>query len=76
MVGQTIELRVKLTDTVASLKQQIHDEFGIPPGKQTLKADTMLSDGTTLHATNTFAHYNMASGENATVTLCEKSRGK
>lgn len=37
--GQVLSLTLPLTDTVAVVKAKIHDETGMPPGKQKLQCE-------------------------------------
>lgn len=57
LTGQSIALTLGLGETVTAIKGRIHDETGLPPGKQKLQLDSMfLKDG------NTLAYYNVRPG--------------
>jgi len=66
--GQTLTLTLQLQDTVASLKSQIHEAVGMPPGKQKLQYEGMFYKDS-----NTLAYYNIT--PNTVVQLLLKERG-
>ncbi|XP_015795989.1 splicing factor 3A subunit 1 [Tetranychus urticae] len=66
--GQTVNLTLPLTDMVSVIKAKIHEQLGLPPGKQKLQfGSTFIKDS------NTLAFCNIGSG--ATLTLGLKERG-
>jgi ubiquitin len=68
LTGKTIEIEVKLTDTVTSVKDKLADKEGAPPDQQRLiYAGKQLEDGKTL------ADYQIT--DNATVHLVLRQRG-
>ncbi|TRY61622.1 hypothetical protein TCAL_09101 [Tigriopus californicus] len=68
LTGQSIALTLGLGETVTAMKGRIHDETGLPPGKQKLQLDSIfLKDG------NTLAYYNVRPG--MAVGLQIKERG-
>lgn len=66
--GQIVTLTLPLTDMVSVIKAKIHDETGMPPGKQKLQYDGMF-----IKDSNTLAYYNVLQG--GTVLLQVKERG-
>lgn len=66
--GQVLTLTLPLTDTVSVLKAKLHEELGMPPGKQKLQYEGMF-----VKDSNTLAYYNL--GPNATIMLQVKERG-
>ncbi|KAB7496266.1 Splicing factor 3A subunit 1 [Armadillidium nasatum] len=66
--GQLLNLALPLTDPVSVVKARIHDETGLPPGKQKLARDGMFfKDALSL------AYYNIGVG--TTIQLQLKERG-
>lgn len=66
--GQLITIVLPLADTVAVVKSRIHDETGMPPGKQKL-----LWEGLFLKDSNSLAYYNVTPG--SAFQLQVKERG-
>jgi len=66
--GQTIDLTLHVTDQVSVIKAKIHEEIGMPPGKQKLQYE-----GIFIKDSNTLAYYNIGNG--ATIVLGLKERG-
>lgn len=66
--GQMVTLTLPLTDTVSVLKAKLHEELGMPPGKQKLQYEGMF-----VKDSNSLAFYNL--GQNATIVLQVKERG-
>jgi len=66
--GQMIAIVLPLTDSVAVVKSRVHDETGMPPGKQKL-----LFDGLFLKDSNSLAFYNVTPG--SVFQLQVKERG-
>lgn len=66
--GQMLTLTLPLTDTVSVLKAKLHEELGMPPGKQKLQYEGMF-----VKDSNTLAYYNL--GPNSVVVLQVKERG-
>lgn len=68
LTGQTLQVKVKLTDKVSVIKAKIQAEVGLAPGKQVIKVGP-----TTLNNVNSLAFYNISEGKVA--NLSEKKRG-
>lgn len=66
--GQTLMVTLPLTDTISVLKAKLHEELGMPPGKQKLQYEGMF-----VKDSNSLAFYNL--GQNATIVLQVKERG-
>ncbi|KAF0292982.1 Splicing factor 3A subunit 1 [Amphibalanus amphitrite] len=66
--GQALSLTMPLTELVSVVKARLHDETGLPPGKQKL-----LGEGIFFKDSNTLAYYNVANG--STIQLQLKERG-
>ncbi|CAG0922209.1 unnamed protein product [Notodromas monacha] len=66
--GRMVPMTLPLTDTVAVIKAKVHDETGMPPGKQKLH-----QDGLFFKDSNTLAFYNI--GPSSVVVLQLKERG-
>ncbi|KAL1475720.1 hypothetical protein MTO96_037075 [Rhipicephalus appendiculatus] len=66
--GQVLTMTLPLTDTVSVLKAKLHEELGMPPGKQKLQYEGMF-----VKDSNTLAYYNL--GPNSTIVLQVKERG-
>lgn len=66
--GQVLNLTLPLVDTVSTLKGKIHEQIGMPPGKQKLQYE-----GIFVKDSNTLAYYNIANG--STFLLGLKERG-
>lgn len=66
--GQTLNITLQLSDTVATMKALIHEQTGMPPGKQKLQYEGMF-----FKDSNTLAYYNLASGN--VINLLPKERG-
>ncbi|XP_058793939.1 splicing factor 3A subunit 1 [Phymastichus coffea] len=66
--GQTLSLLLQVTDPVSTIKVKIHEQTGMPPGKQKLQYEGMF-----FKDNNTLAYYNLTSG--SVVTLLPKERG-
>lgn len=66
--GQTVTLTLPLTDSVSVLKAKIHEEVGMPPGKQKLQYE-----GFFVKDSNTLAYYNVV--PNGMFVLQLKERG-
>lgn len=66
--GQTLNLTLQLSDSVAVMKSQIHEQTGMPPGKQKLQYEGMF-----FKDSNTLAYYNLSSGN--VINLLPKERG-
>jgi splicing factor 3A subunit 1 len=69
--GQMLSLTMELTDTVTSIKSRIHEELGMPPGKQKLQQETLfLKDAMSL------AYYNVMPGTMMALQLKERGGRK
>ncbi|XP_076067549.1 splicing factor 3a subunit 1 [Oratosquilla oratoria] len=66
--GQTLTLTLPITDPISVVKARIHDETGLPPGKQKL-----VRDGLFFKDSNTLAFYNITPG--SVIQLQLKERG-
>ncbi|PSN58439.1 Splicing factor 3A subunit 1 [Blattella germanica] len=66
--GQLLTLTLPLTDTVAVIKAKIHEETGMPPGKQKLHCEGLF-----FKDSNSLAFYNIMPG--TIVNLQLKERG-
>lgn len=66
--GQTLSITMQPNDTVAAVKARIHEQIGMPPGKQKLQHEGMF-----FKDNNTLAYYNLTSGN--IVNLMPKERG-
>nr|CAD7597344.1 unnamed protein product [Timema genevievae] len=66
--GQYLGLTLPLTDTVAVIKAKIHEETGMPPGKQKLHCEGLF-----FKDSNSLAYYNILPG--TIVNLQLKERG-
>lgn len=66
--GQIITLTLPLTDMVSVIKAKIHEETGMPPGKQKL-----IYEGMFIKDSNTLAYYNVL--PSTTVIVQVKERG-
>lgn len=66
--GQNVTLTLPLTDMVSVLKARLHDETGLPPGKQKLS-----HEGVFFKDSNSLAYYNVTNG--STIQLQLKERG-
>lgn len=42
--GQTLNITLQLSDTVATMKALIHEQTGMPPGKQKLQNEVIIVD--------------------------------
>lgn len=40
--GQTLNITLQLSDTVSTMKAVIHEQIGMPPGKQKLQYEVMI----------------------------------
>lgn len=40
--GQTLNITLQVSDTVATMKALIHEQIGMPPGKQKLQYEVMI----------------------------------
>ncbi|XP_074652831.1 splicing factor 3A subunit 1-like [Tubulanus polymorphus] len=68
LTGQMLTLTLPLTDNVSVIKAKLHEELGMPAGKQKLQ-----HDGLFIKDSNTLAFYNFTRG--AVVQLQLKERG-
>ena len=66
--GQMIQMTLPLSDQVSVIKAKLHEETGMPIGKQKLQMDTLF-----FKDTNTLAYYNIGPG--TVVNLQIKERG-
>ncbi|XP_017764113.1 PREDICTED: splicing factor 3A subunit 1 [Eufriesea mexicana] len=66
--GQTLNITLQISDTVATMKALIHEQTGMPPGKQKLQYEGMF-----FKDSNTLAYYNLTSGN--VINLLPKERG-
>ncbi|XP_001607186.2 splicing factor 3A subunit 1-like [Nasonia vitripennis] len=66
--GQTLQISLQITDSVATMKARIHEQTGMPPGKQKLQYEGMF-----FKDSNSLAYYNLTSGN--VVNLLPKERG-
>lgn len=66
--GQMIQMTLPLSDQVSVIKAKLHEETGMPTGKQKLQMETMF-----FKDSNTLAYYNIAPG--TVVNLQIKERG-
>ncbi|XP_012286229.1 splicing factor 3A subunit 1 [Orussus abietinus] len=66
--GQTLNITLQPSDTVATMKARIHEQTGMPPGKQKLQYEGMF-----FKDNNTLAYYNLTSGN--VINLLPKERG-
>ncbi|KAJ9584629.1 hypothetical protein L9F63_021031, partial [Diploptera punctata] len=66
--GQLLSLTLPLTDTVAVIKAKIHEDTGMPPGKQKLQCEGLF-----FKDSNSLAFYNIVPG--TIVNLQLKERG-
>lgn len=71
LTGQTIELTLPLTDSVAAVKAKIHELTNMPPGKQKIN-----SDGLFLKDSNSLAYYNVSPTSNIHLQLKERGGRK
>ena len=66
--GQMVNLTLPLSDSVSVIKAKLHEETGMPPGKQKLQLDALF-----LKDANTLAYYNLRPG--MVIALQIKERG-
>ena len=66
--GQMIQMTLPLSDQVSVIKAKLHEETGMPTGKQKLQLDTMF-----FKDSNSLAYYNIAPG--TIIHLQIKERG-
>ncbi|XP_074105276.1 splicing factor 3A subunit 1 [Cotesia typhae] len=66
--GQTLTITLQPNETIATVKARIHEQTGMPPGKQKLQFEGMF-----FKDSNTLAYYNLVSGN--VVNLLPKERG-
>ena len=66
--GQLINVTLQLRDTVSAIKAKIHEETGMPPGKQKLQMDNIF-----FKDSNSLAYYNIS--PRTLVNLQVKERG-
>lgn len=55
--GQMISMVLPLTDSVAVVKSKVHEETGMPPGKQKIHLEGLF-----LKDSNSLAYYNLLPG--------------
>ncbi|XP_012268449.2 splicing factor 3A subunit 1 [Athalia rosae] len=68
LTGQTLSITLQPSDTIATMKARIHEQTGMPPGKQKLQYEGMF-----FKDNNTLGYYNLASGN--VINLLPKERG-
>ncbi|XP_053980411.1 splicing factor 3A subunit 1 isoform X1 [Hylaeus volcanicus] len=66
--GQTLNITLQVSDSVATMKALIHEQTGMPPGKQKLQYEGMF-----FKDSNSLAYYNLTSGN--VINLLPKERG-
>ena len=66
--GQTLNITLQASDTVATMKALLHEQTGMPPGKQKLQYEGMF-----FKDSNSLAYYNLTSGN--VINLLPKERG-
>lgn len=66
--GQLLTLTLPLSDTVSVIKAKIHEETGMPPGKQKLQWEGLF-----FKDSNSLAYYNIMPG--TVINLQLKERG-
>ncbi|XP_001607229.1 splicing factor 3A subunit 1 [Nasonia vitripennis] len=66
--GQTLQISLQITDSIATMKARIHEQTGMPPGKQKLQYEGMF-----FKDSNSLAYYNLTSGN--VINLLPKERG-
>ncbi|XP_066583121.1 splicing factor 3A subunit 1-like [Prorops nasuta] len=66
--GQTLNVTLQPNETVGTMKALIHEQTGMPPGKQKLQYEGMF-----FKDSNTLAYYNLMSGN--VINLLPKERG-
>ena len=49
--GQTLNITLQISDTVATMKALIHEQIGMPPGKQKLQYEVMIINKFFSHCT-------------------------
>ncbi|CAG0891506.1 unnamed protein product, partial [Cyprideis torosa] len=69
--GQTLQMTLPLTDPVSVIKAKIHDDVGIPPGKQKLQLEGMF-----VKDSNSLAFYNVTEGTVFSLQLKERGGRK
>lgn len=42
--GQTLSITLQLSDTIATMKARIHEQTGMPPGKQKLQYEVSFAE--------------------------------
>lgn len=68
LMGQTLTLTLPLTDPVSVVKAKVHEETGLPPGKQKL-----ARDGLFFKDSQSLSYYNVGPG--TVIQLQLKERG-